>query len=180
MLGLIPTNFCDGYTKNLHYLLLHHSLETKEKSHHYVPGTDMYCAYCMLKYNYQRKEDEYHVFFMCDNPMLMWNYIKPMLRRLGLGRLDMATKILGINTGPNRNLINLLIFLAQRCIWQTKKENERQRFHLPITQHFQRKLYMILNRQKSLRGNFTFSKQFCNLARIENNIIYINGVGRAP
>ena len=138
-------NFEDGYTRTFHYSLIHRTLLTRDRTHHFMDNVPDFCSYCFTTEGDVVREDLNHVFLFCSRAYNMYADIDPLLKRISEKQnLSLQDLILGIflpNDKRRQNCFNLIIHTAHRAIWMSKKSYDRNEDDFDIMQYFKRILY---------------------------------------
>ena len=163
---IYPIKLLDGHTKTIHYLILNHSLETREKSAHYRAETTKFCKRCSDN-NLEKIETEAHILIFCEPALELWQFIRNWLKSLKLELIiSTENQILGFE----KNIIsNFITCLAQRSLWLTRKAYETNKQRENIIAFFKRNMYRMINRQKAVMIKTEFWNTFGKLVYSDKN-----------
>lgn len=158
--------FSNGYSRTIHFLFLHSSLETRQKACHYkqLPPS---CGVCMEQ-GHHIIETEHHLLIECIEAQELWPYVEQLLNLAKPNtRLENQHKLLGF-TNQQCDIANMLIIEAQRSIWQTRKAYERNSMK-NIIAYYKFRLYTVLNRNRAIFGDTYFEAIFEPIVRMNEN-----------
>ncbi|MCP4652732.1 MAG: zinc-binding domain-containing protein, partial [Candidatus Omnitrophica bacterium] len=70
-------SYIDGYTRSIHYLLVHKALYTRSRLSHFVPGMSDFCKVC-----HAQRETIIHAFLECKRATDAWQKLEPIFLRI--------------------------------------------------------------------------------------------------
>lgn len=111
--------FVDGYTRTIHFKILHKALYTKIWEARDRRNVSVFCKKCPFIL-----ETVEHVIVYCAPAQILWGFLKELIFAIiGRQTLQEHEKIIGCFLTGNResqNKINFVIQIAQRVLWQTR------------------------------------------------------------
>ena len=128
--------FSDGFSKNIHFYMLHNAHNTKRKLSHFSPHPP-YCALCSSR-GIDTDETTKHAFLDCFRAQELYNSLLPFWRNLGFSNVSEENKIFGfcsLNTDVDK-IANLSILAAHRAIWQNRNFFDRNNVERDVFEFF--------------------------------------------
>ena len=119
------SKFADAYSRNLHYSIVNRFLYTNSKQN-YLTNSDPNCKFCASSNIFER-EDISHCVIFCPRLTNFWTNFSNLVNRLSHKNFGNEEKIFGLVSfdDPNLlNVLNILLFLAQKVIWKTRLKFE--------------------------------------------------------
>jgi hypothetical protein len=153
------TKFSDGFSRNVHYQLLHNAHWTNEKLSKFqrIENT---CRTCDLTTNVKHVETVKHTFVTCPTATRVYDFLAIYFRRIGVDKYDQKNLIFGITLQDKRktDLFNFLVILSHRCIWQIRNKVKKfgrilhvENFFLKILKTSVEKLYLSFDKHVFVR-----------------------------
>ena len=163
--------FVDGYSRHVHFLVTHNALFTRALESRMFDGVVEFCKYCFER-NFFEKEDVKHIFLECPRAVNFWEKIFPILNNI-LGNpyiFNHFKLIFGYTTMNRKNstLINMIIQVSQRCIWQARQRHEKDKVN-DMWDDFRLRLFICLNGARFSMPDRIFRRFYCapGFARLE-------------
>jgi hypothetical protein len=170
LLKLINSKFIPGSVKNTHFSIIHRFLHTNSRANHML-NADPNCKYCFLAGN-QHRENIKHCIIDCPRLTPFWAEFSALVNRLDNNiTLDDVDKIFGRlhNDRTMETVLNLLIQIAQKTIWQTRWKLESKNKHVDVWSHFKKHyLFVLMNLKKIL------NRQIFDLHFVKHRIVKIS------
>ncbi len=147
--------YVDGYTRNIHFLVIHNRLQTLDRMSKFVADLKENCEVCNVK------EDNIHAILRCARARSAWAKLKPILESLMGEPLTKKIKIFGFEkkSKTEKNwVINVLVQVMQRSIWVTRNYFSRHKKELNIWPYFRNKVNLILTKTYHCKGETILKK----------------------
>ncbi len=150
----------NGYTRDIHYLLIQKALGTRSRLSNFVLGLSEFCKVCP-----GLRENIPHVFVDCKRAQDAWDRLErlePIWQGIIGRHLEFSVKIFGETEMKDKylsRLANVLVHVMQRTIWQTRKIYEEKGIQKDLWKYFKWKFSLILNRAYLFFGESFFRKE---------------------
>ncbi|MCP4652409.1 MAG: hypothetical protein GY858_03360 [Candidatus Omnitrophica bacterium] len=164
-------SYIDGYTRSIHYLLVHKALYTRSRLSYFIPGMSEFCKVCI-----GQRETIIHAFLQCTRAMDAWYKLEPIFLRITGENLNDNIKIFGVTKNFNKCLFwfsNVMVQIMQRSIWQTRKTYENSNIEHNLWKYFHRKVNVIVNRAFLFQGEHLLEqlRQYIPIRKINGYVL---------
>lgn len=164
-LKLSVTPYISGYTRNIHFAIIHRFLYTRSKQAYTNKNTIPFCKHCQTQ-NIELREDVMHVIVHCERVSNFWLKIEKLLNKNESSvKLSVVDKVFGLLITQNKNeenVNNIIIQTAQRAIWQSRNAFEGKNVLINIWDLFKRFLFIILSKINDLLPRKVIIAKFMN------------------
>jgi hypothetical protein len=160
--ALSNSKYIPGSVKNTHYSIVHKFIHTRSKQAHISAQVDPFCKHCSAN-NAQHRETIMHCIVDCPRLFLFWNRFKNIVNRVDISvTIGKVEQIFGIahESKEIEVLLNLLLQIGQKSIWQTRWKLESKNKQVEVWAHFKKQLlFQMLNLFKMINRD-TFNRHF--------------------
>ena len=166
--------YVDGRARNIHYRFRHLSLYTNNRLSIYKENVQPHCTYCFLQRNIIVREDNYHVFMLCERVIDFYYYLTPILSRIAqINNIASEDLILGrkMDDKARQNCFNFIIQHGQLAIWSSRVNLENNFPNQNVLEIFQKNIFQNLCRVKTVVSNKTFFQTFSFITQRSNSVI---------
>jgi hypothetical protein len=145
-LSLATSKYVDGFSRNIHYSIIHKFLYTRSKQSH-INDMDPHCKFCR-SINVYVREDIFHCIIQCPRVQEFWAKLNELVWNIENKNITDTEKIFGFVTIPpnktNDTVLNLLLQVGQKCIWQTRYSFEQKAENINVWEKFRKDLHTLI------------------------------------